>query len=79
MSSILSDIQRKVLILKAGGFSCPQIAGKVHRSVHSVNSLLCRAYRDLGACNDVQAAVTALKLNLFTFDDIEFAERPPDL
>lgn len=78
MKSILTDRQRDILILKAGGYTCTEIGQHetICLSKHGVHASLYRSYKSLGARNDVQATVIALALNIFTLDDIEM---PPEV
>ena len=57
--------------MKANGDTIKSIAKKLGIYPGNVQELLCRAYRNLGASNDVQAIAVALKLEVITPDDIE--------
>jgi DNA-binding CsgD family transcriptional regulator len=74
MEYTLNSQERRILALKAGGYTCEQIGEhpQVHLSRSGVESALLRIYRRFGARNDVQAVTIALRLNEITFDNIEF-------
>jgi DNA-binding CsgD family transcriptional regulator len=59
-----NDRQRRILVLKANGYTCPQI-GKMmdpQISAHAVHSALFQVYRKYGASNDVNAVAIGIAL-----------------
>jgi DNA-binding CsgD family transcriptional regulator len=68
--SLISNREREFILLAARGFSNKEIAATMYVSERTVKTTMHRAYVKLRAHSRYQAIVEALKLRLFSIEEI---------